>query len=244
MAFVQVVATLVILLVSLPALARATVHVVGDGFGWKLNFDYAAWAKGRNFHVGDKLVFRYPPGNHNVFKVNGPDFQACNVPHANEAMTSGYDVINLATPGRKWYICGKDYGNHCRLGQRLFITVYPTTWIPPPAWKAPVARQPTQHVVGDGFGWNLNFDYAAWAKRRVFKVGDTLVFKYTVGYHNVFKVSGPEFNGCKVPPENEALTTGYDVIKLATPGSKWYICGKAYGKHCWMGQRLFINVLP
>lgn len=48
-------ATLAILLVSLPALVRGTVHVVGDSFGWTRNFDYAAWAKGRHFRVGDKL---------------------------------------------------------------------------------------------------------------------------------------------------------------------------------------------
>jgi hypothetical protein len=28
--------------------------------------------------------------------------------------------------------------------------------------------------VGDGYGWTLGFDYAAWAKTKQFTVGDTL----------------------------------------------------------------------
>lgn len=29
-------------------------------------------------------------------------------------------------------------------------------------------------IVGDDGGWTLNFDYQAWAKDKVFQVGDTL----------------------------------------------------------------------
>jgi hypothetical protein len=29
--------------------------MVGDDKGWTVNFDYQAWAKGKEFHVGDKL---------------------------------------------------------------------------------------------------------------------------------------------------------------------------------------------
>ncbi|ONK74274.1 uncharacterized protein A4U43_C03F4570 [Asparagus officinalis] len=47
---------------------------------------------------------------------------------------------------------------------------------------------------------------------------DISVFKYAVGKHNVLKADGPAFQACRVPPESEALTTGYDVITLATPG--------------------------
>jgi hypothetical protein len=28
---------------------------VGDDQGWTTNYDYQAWAKGKEFHVGDKL---------------------------------------------------------------------------------------------------------------------------------------------------------------------------------------------
>jgi hypothetical protein len=33
----------------------ATEFVVGDDKGWNINFDYQAWAQGKEFHVGDTL---------------------------------------------------------------------------------------------------------------------------------------------------------------------------------------------
>ncbi|KAJ0770082.1 putative Phytocyanin domain, cupredoxin [Helianthus annuus] len=76
-------------------------------------------------------VFRYPKGIHNVFRVDGTSFQQCIIPAAYEALTSGYDVITLQTPGRKWYICG--VGKHCQMGLKLFINVLPyPTYVPPP----------------------------------------------------------------------------------------------------------------
>ncbi|KAK1583888.1 hypothetical protein Q3G72_027894 [Acer saccharum] len=108
----------------IPVMTLAKEFVVGDGKGWTINFDYQAWAQGKDFRVGDKLVFNYPVGAHTVLKVNGTGFQNCIKPPASEALTSGSDEIVLATPGRKWYICG--VGTHCETaGQKLFITVQP-----------------------------------------------------------------------------------------------------------------------
>ncbi|KAL6348920.1 hypothetical protein AAG906_033576 [Vitis piasezkii] len=91
--------------------------IVGDSTGWTTNFDYQAWAQDKHFQVGDKLA-------HNVFKVNGTAFQQCSIPPANEALTTGNDVITLATPGNKWYICG--VAKHSALGNmKLPITVQP-----------------------------------------------------------------------------------------------------------------------
>lgn len=74
-------------------------------------------------------VFSYPAGVHNVFKVNGTGFRECIKPALSEALTSGNDTIVLATPGRKWYICG--VGQHCAAGnQKLFITVNPMAMSP------------------------------------------------------------------------------------------------------------------
>lgn len=123
--------------------------------------------------------------------MSGPDFKACNVPPENKARTSGNDVITLMTPGRKWYICGKAYGQHCQAGQKLFINVLPAEQAPtpapyypsPPAWEAPAPvaapegtpyTGPTQHIVGDQEGWTLYFNYTAWAEGRTFYVGDTI----------------------------------------------------------------------
>ncbi|XP_047337961.1 blue copper protein 1a-like [Impatiens glandulifera] len=101
----------------------STYHVVGDDKGWTLNFDYQAWAQGKEFRVGDKLVFNYNKDSHNVLKVNGTGFQQCNATSAiGEALISGNDIVTLATPGRKWYICG--IGKHCEVGNmKLVITV-------------------------------------------------------------------------------------------------------------------------
>ncbi|KAJ4844299.1 hypothetical protein Tsubulata_030499 [Turnera subulata] len=97
-----------------PALAKE--YIVGDDHGWTTGFDYQAWAKDKDFLVGDKL------GSHNVFKVNGTEFEKCIKPPPDEALTSGNDTIVLATPGRKWYLCG--VGQHCEVGgQKLAITV-------------------------------------------------------------------------------------------------------------------------
>ncbi|KAA8518386.1 hypothetical protein F0562_015731 [Nyssa sinensis] len=119
----------IIFAIVCPAIVSAKEFIVGDDIGWTTNFDYQAWAQGKEFRVGDKLVFQYPAGSHNVFKVNGTDFQNCIVPPLSEALTSGNDTIVLATPGRKWYICG--VGEHCAVGgQKLVITVQ-SGWMAP-----------------------------------------------------------------------------------------------------------------
>lgn len=66
---------------------------------------------------------------HNVLKVNGTGFKQCAAPAGTVPLTSGNDVITLATPGRKWYICGAP--NHCAVGgQKLAITVMPSSFAP------------------------------------------------------------------------------------------------------------------
>ncbi|XP_039155171.1 uclacyanin 1 [Eucalyptus grandis] len=112
-------------------LVLATQWTVGDDSGWTNNdYDYNTWAQGKVVRVGDivsvselGLEFNYQEGNHNVFKLtNATDFQACNIPPANETLTSGHDVIPLNTPGVKWYICG--ISQHCaKFNQKLKITV-------------------------------------------------------------------------------------------------------------------------
>lgn len=68
------------------------------------------------------------------------------------------------------------------------------------------------------------------------------MFNYDNTKHNVFKVDGKLFQSCTFPSENEALSTGKDVIQLKTEGRKWYVCGKA--NHCAARQmKLVINVL-
>ncbi|OIT30773.1 PREDICTED: mavicyanin-like [Nicotiana attenuata] len=100
----------------------------------------------------------------------------------------------------------------------------------------------TDHWVGDDQGWVLNFDYKAWASTKEFHVGDTLIFKYKQGAHNVYRADQRAFQNCTTSSFITPLTSGNDVISLTTPGKKWYICG--IGKHCAKGMKLAINVLP
>nr|XP_016437580.1 PREDICTED: blue copper protein-like [Nicotiana tabacum] len=197
----------------LPAITMATEYWVGGDKGWTLDVDYQAWAKDKTFKVGDTLA-----------------------PPPSEALTTGHDVITLAKPGKKWYICGVP--THCSdHNQKLVITVEDGAPAPAPAAPAPSA----EYWVGGDKGWTIDVDYQAWAKDKTFKVGDTLVFKYTKGHHNVFKVNQTAFQSCIAPPPSEGLTTGHDVLTLAKPGKKWYICG--FPTHCSdHNQKLVITV--
>lgn len=117
----KLVTSIAAVLILLPAITMAKDIIVGDDNGWKLNFDYQAWAKDKVFKVGDTLVFKYQPPNHNVYKVNGTEYQNCTKPTENVGLTSGNDKIPLQSTGNKWYICGvKD---HCAQGMKLSITV-------------------------------------------------------------------------------------------------------------------------
>ncbi|KAL8543376.1 hypothetical protein ACS0TY_004060 [Phlomoides rotata] len=131
------------LLLTIMLALTATPVLATDYFvGWSLGINYTAWAQGKEFFVGDTILFNYTVGAHNVYKVNGTAFQQCSVPPPSEALTTGKDKITLATPGRKWYLCG--VGKHCEYGMKLVITVMPTTFAPSPspspAYKAPVMQ--------------------------------------------------------------------------------------------------------
>ncbi|KAF5478272.1 hypothetical protein F2P56_004846 [Juglans regia] len=120
-----------ILAILVPSILAKEIKV-GDDKGWTINFDYQAWAKGKEFVVGDKLVFMYPQGDHNVIKVDGSGFQQCVAPANAEPLTTGNDVINLTSPGQKWYICG--VSKHCESGnQKLAITVAAESSSSPPS---------------------------------------------------------------------------------------------------------------
>ncbi|KAK2362613.1 blue copper protein 1a [Trifolium repens] len=109
-------------MVLLFSVSMATDHIVGDYQAWSVATNYTQWAQERVFLVGDNLVFIYDSTRHNVFKVNGTQFQNCTFPPANEALSTGKDIIQLETEGRKWYVCG--IANHCSAHHmKLVITV-------------------------------------------------------------------------------------------------------------------------
>ncbi|XP_019172685.1 PREDICTED: basic blue protein-like [Ipomoea nil] len=109
----------------------ATDYIVGDEYGWTTNVDYQAWAQGKQFVVGDRLIFKYQAGTNSVYKVGGSGFKQCIPPAQSTPLTTGNDVIELGTPGRKWYISGT--GQYCKLGQKLVITVSAKPQAPSPS---------------------------------------------------------------------------------------------------------------
>ncbi|KAI5655601.1 hypothetical protein M9H77_32788 [Catharanthus roseus] len=136
------VAVAMVLAVAAPVVMAKDI-MVGDENGWKLNFDYIAWAKTQEFHVGDRLVFMYKAGSHNVLKANQTEFHDCVKP-LTAPLTSGNDIITLASPGKKWYICG--VATHCQTGNmKLAINVLPELGAPAPA---PTGGSPGSAAIG------------------------------------------------------------------------------------------------
>lgn len=86
-------------------------------------------------------MFKYAAGKHNVVKVDGASFKSCVAPAENEPLTSGDDKITLASPGKKWYICG--VGSHCASGgQKLAIEVVADAPAPAPWPETPTTLAP------------------------------------------------------------------------------------------------------
>ncbi|KAM0951932.1 putative Phytocyanin domain, cupredoxin [Dioscorea sansibarensis] len=66
--------------------------------------------------------------------VSESDFETCTAPPGTTTLVSGDDVVELTTPGNKWYICGVP--GHCTAAnQKLAITVLPSS--PPSSVLAP-----------------------------------------------------------------------------------------------------------
>ncbi|KAM7258667.1 hypothetical protein ACFE04_014408 [Oxalis oulophora] len=187
----------------------ATDHVVGDENGWKLNFDYQTWAQGKEFKVGDRLIFKYTKGLHNVEKVDGAGFRQCVASDGTEALTSGKDVITLATPGNKWYICG--VSNHCESGNlKLTITVQTPLQVEAPA-LSPGATSPTSTAtINSSVGYVVMFMSvifvaleivlfvtSSWCPRRI----DNIVHEMSKRVGPILQGSGPNFK-VRLNPKN------------------------------------------
>ncbi|CAL1375552.1 unnamed protein product [Linum trigynum] len=146
---VSMIAAVAALAVFAPMTASAKQYVVGDENGWTKDFDYTTWTAGKQFFVGDSLVFNYPAGKHNVFKVNGTDFMQCSKPLVGAPLTTGSDEIPLKTTGRKWYICG--VSGHCSSGQKLVITVLDGSAAPAPTPTSPSTGAASGSIISAGF---------------------------------------------------------------------------------------------
>ncbi|KAL1534280.1 basic blue protein-like [Salvia divinorum] len=92
------------------------------------------------------------------------------------------------------------------------------------------------YVVGDASGWKFNV--AGWENGKSFKTGDTLVFKYTPGAHNVVVVDKASYDACIVPGNAKTYASGNDVITLGK-GPNYLICGLP--QHCAFGMKIAAN---
>ncbi|KAI4985417.1 hypothetical protein ZWY2020_018047 [Hordeum vulgare] len=92
----------------------------------------------------------------------------------------------------------------------------------------------------NAIGWSLNCNYTAWAETQQFAVGDTLVFKYNIGAHNVVEVAGPDFLTCTQSANAIIWNSGEDQVTLDKAGRRWFFCG--VDQHCQNGMKLKITV--
>ncbi|KAI9125781.1 hypothetical protein K1719_003199 [Acacia pycnantha] len=102
----------------------------------------------------------------------------------------------------------------------------------------------TRHVVGGNTGWTVPAGgastYTNWASNETFKQGDTLVFNFATGQHDVAKVTKAAFDACNTGNTIFTLNNGPASVKLNESGEQYYIC--TVGSHCSLGQKIAINV--
>ncbi|XP_057521168.1 umecyanin-like [Amaranthus tricolor] len=106
--------------------SSALIHVVGGVAGWEIPPNktfYEDWAKPRTFGVGDKLVFPYRMGAHNVLQVNKADFDKCGHDNVINQFFKGPTVFQLNAIGDYYFYSG--VGIHCEMGQKLHVQVVP-----------------------------------------------------------------------------------------------------------------------
>ncbi|XP_039125426.1 basic blue protein-like [Dioscorea cayenensis subsp. rotundata] len=100
---------------------------------------------------------------------------------------------------------------------------------------SPIESYAASHVVGDNQGWGFSVSYSDWAKGKSFASGDTLVFNYQPGLHNVVLVTAAGYKNCKAPGAAEAATSGNDNLTLKK-GANYFIC--SIPGHCSAGMKL------
>ncbi|XP_019238577.1 PREDICTED: basic blue protein-like [Nicotiana attenuata] len=96
-------------------IANATTYNVGDDGGWDIGV--SNWPNGKNFKVGDVLVFNYPKNVHSVVIVNKENYDSCTP--SGKTLTSGNDKVTLGK-GTSYFICGKP--THCQFDQKIAVT--------------------------------------------------------------------------------------------------------------------------
>ncbi|KAK3025468.1 hypothetical protein RJ639_040206 [Escallonia herrerae] len=129
-------AAFLILLLVVPTVYGAE-HVVGGSSGWTQSVNYANWAAGETFTVGDTLLFSYG-GSHRVDQVSQDDYNNCATGNALTSYTGGQNTIRLTKTGPMYFLC-PSFG-HCGGGMKLAVTVVAASGTPsgtPPSTTSP-----------------------------------------------------------------------------------------------------------
>uniref|UniRef100_A0ACD5U4A9 Uncharacterized protein n=1 Tax=Avena sativa TaxID=4498 RepID=A0ACD5U4A9_AVESA len=97
-------------------------------------------------------------------------------------------------------------------------------------------------MVGDAAGWTLEYP-ATWTDGKTFVVGDSLMFMYPAGQHDVMEVGGADFRACNVSASAAigTWTSGMDTVTLDKAGTRWFVC--SVGTHCVQGMKLLVTVV-
>lgn len=182
--------------VLLGCCCSATIHKVGDSSGWTAKDDtYYEWTKGKEFHVGDFLVFQYDQNINDVIQVPGAlEYEFCDSSSPKAVYTTGIDVVTLTEPGYHYFITS----NHgqCSSGQKLDVLVVydPSRLIPPPPPSNDNLPSGKLYKVGDSTGWSVPEGtdyYHEWGEEKQIHVGDNLLFEYDLEVNeDVLKISG------------------------------------------------------
>ncbi|XP_054803868.1 basic blue protein-like [Prosopis cineraria] len=98
--------------------------------------------------------------------------------------------------------------------------------------------QAATFTVGDSGGWTFNTQ--GWPQGKTFRAGDTLVFNYRPGTHNVVIVNKAGYNTCRTPKGAQVLVSGKDQIKLVK-GPNYFIC--SYPGHCQSAMKIAVNAV-
>ncbi|VVB06903.1 unnamed protein product [Arabis nemorensis] len=208
------------------ACCSAKVYKVGDSDGWTAKKDYYYdWVKGKEFHVGDSLVFEYDPKLNDVTQVSGAmECEFCDYSYPKAVYNTGHDV--------------------CLYGQKLNVLVVqdPSRPVPPPPPRK-ILPPGKFYKVGDYKGWNV-YDsdfYNKWSEEKTFYVGDSLFFEYGNKVNDVLEISGHlEFNYCDTTSPVAVHKTGHDLVRLTKPGVHYFISSET--GHCEAGLKLRVMV--
>ncbi|CAA6667180.1 unnamed protein product [Spirodela intermedia] len=76
--------------------------------------------------------------------------------------------------------------------------------------------------------------------RQTFAVGDSLVFNFNNGAHDVLEVTRANYDDCTTSNPIATYTTGPATVELTAAGTRYFICG--VNGHCSAGQKMTLTV--